>query len=201
MIVMTAITPAASQKLLTYDEYLEQFLTEPPTRQPYYILDGVLTMPPSPRPVHQRIIHRLDVLLDAFERSSGAIRVFPSPLDVVIRRSPLRTRQPDILVISEARCTEAGGLDMEGPITVAPELVIEVLSPSESRGSIGEKLADFQHIGVQECWVVSPQAQSVEILALTGENIVTVAFSGLSGAVESAVFPGLKIDVADIFER
>ena len=90
---------------------------------------------------------------------------------------------------------------MDGPITVAPELVIEVLSPSETRRTIDPKIADFQSVGVQECWVVSPEAETVEILALTADSVRSVSISGRGQEVRSVVFPELRIAVARIFER
>ena len=196
---MTAIAPANKQNLLTFETYLDEFRTQPPIRQPYYILDGVVIMPPAPRFIHQTIIHRLEVLLDAFERIGAMLWICPSPLDVVIRRAPLRTRQPDILVMSEARCAEAGGIHMEGPITAAPELVMEVLSPSETRRTIDDKIGDFQEIGVRECWIVSPEAETVEVLSLTKSAIHRVALYSRSDEVQSVVFPDVKFPVNQIF--
>ena len=51
---------------------------------------------------------------------------------------------------------------MEG----APDLVAEILSPGNSRGEIEEKLADYARLGVRECWLISPEARTVEVLAL-----------------------------------
>jgi Uma2 family endonuclease len=197
---MTATAPRPTQELLTYEQYLEEFQTEAPTRQPYSIVDGVKIVSPSPRPLHQIIIYRLSVLFDAFERSRG-IRVIPSPSDVLISREPLRVRQPDLLIMSEARYLEADIPTVEGPIPIAPELVVEVLSPSENRRTIGEKLADFQGIGVQECWLVSAEAETVEVTVLTKEQIRSVAVFGANQEVASITFPGVKLSVARMFDR
>ena len=198
---MTMVAPAASHKLLTYEEYLEEFQTQPPSEQPCYIIDGEVIMPPSPRRIHQAIIHNLDVLLGAFAARNGAIRVFPSPLDVVIRKSPLRVRQPDLLVMSEARCELAGGIDADGPITVAPEMVVEVLSPSETRKSIDDKIADFQEIGVQECWLVSSDNKTVEVLSLDPVQVRSVATYDVDQVVQSISFESLTVPVIDIFKK
>jgi Uma2 family endonuclease len=195
------VAPAASHKILTYEEYLEEFQTQPPSQQPSYIIDGEVIMPPSPRRIHQAIIHNLDVLLGAFASRNGAIRVFPSPMDVVIRKSPLRVRQPDLLVMSEARCELAGGIDADGPITVAPEMVVEVLSPSETRKSIDDKIADFQEIGVRECWIVNSDNRTVEVLSLESEQVRSVATYGVDQSVPSISFESLTLCVADIFKK
>ena len=197
---MTATASSSVPKTVTYEQYLEEYRCEPPSRQPYHILDGVVIMSPSPQPIHQRITYRLGILLDRFE-VTGGIRVLPSPLDVVVRRAPLRTRQPDILVMSEGRLAEAGGFHATGPIEVAPELVIEVLSPSETRRTIGDKIADFQAMGVRECWLVSSEAETVEVLSLTAEEIRTVTIYGRSDVVQSEVFAAVKLPVSEIFGR
>jgi Uma2 family endonuclease len=54
-------------------------------------------------------------------------------LDVVIRAEPLRVRQPDALFISNERLDQVGGEPEHGPLKAAPELVVEILSPSETR--------------------------------------------------------------------
>ena len=196
---MTAFALEIPNKLLTFDDYLTEYLTQAPSRRPFYVRDGVVIMPPAPRPLHQRIIYILGVVLHAFEKTC-AIAVYPSPIDLVIRTSPLRTRQPDILVISDALCQESRGMDMDRPFTVAPELVVEVLSPSENRTSLDEKVADYQYMGVQECWIVSPEAQTVEILILTPTSIQRAAILGRSDEVQSIVFPGVRWAVAEIFQ-
>jgi len=155
-------------------------------------------MSPSPVPIHQKIIYMLGILLHPFVQG-GALHVFPSPLDIVIRQAPLRTRQPDLLVISEARIKAHGGLDMFAPITVAPELVIEVLSPSETRRTLDEKIADFQEIGVQECWIVRSEDETVEVLSLTTSALQSKALYSRSDEVQSIVFPSVKLAVDQIF--
>ena len=79
-------------KRLTFDEW--QALPE--TKQRCEVVDGVLTMPPDPLSDHQLIVSRLDRRLAAFVENQGLGVVFPVPMDVLILREPLRTRQPDI---------------------------------------------------------------------------------------------------------
>ena len=195
---MTATAIASTPGRLTYEQYVEELCAQPPTRQPYDIIDGVLNMSPAPDVTHQRTVTRLVFLLVGLESISAA-RVFTSPLDVVIRREPLRTRQPDVLVISEQRCTADGGIDMHGPLTVAPELVIEVLSPSETRRTVYAKIADHQEVGVVECWIVSPQAETIELLSLSPDSVRTAAVYGQGDEVQSLMFPAIKLPNAGVF--
>ncbi|HTE17133.1 MAG TPA: Uma2 family endonuclease, partial [Armatimonadota bacterium] len=81
---------------LTYD----QWRLLPETTQPYEIVDGNLRMSPTPTSDHQWILRRIFKFVDAFVDSRGLGIVFFAPLDVVIQKEPLRTRQPDLLFLS-----------------------------------------------------------------------------------------------------
>ena len=87
---------------------------------------------------------------------------------MLIRRIPkLQTRQPDALFISHARLAEGGGIPEIGPLEIAPELVVEIISTSETQRRLNDKLTDYVAIGIDECWVVRPEERTVEVLALT----------------------------------
>ena len=197
---MTATIRKQHKALLTYEAYLEEFRTQPPTMQPCEIIDGVKIMSPSPRPIHQGILENLRDLIHDARRAGVPIRTLASPMDVLIRPSPLRVRQPDLLVMSADRFRRHSVLEMPGPITVAPELVIEVLSPSETLSSLAKKIADFRAIGVAECWIVSCGPNTVEVRALTESVDRTVAIYTPGDDVRSVIFPDLILPVAAIFE-
>src|SRR5262245_64105672 len=86
-------------KHLTYDEYLAL----PEMKARYSIIDGELVMDTAPTPDHQTVLLELAIILVHFVRAYRLGRVFTAPLDIVIRRDPLRTRQPDLMFISNAR--------------------------------------------------------------------------------------------------
>ena len=138
---------------LTYEQYLKS----PEIKARYDIVDGVMIMAPRPTLSHQTILRQLVRILDPFVRERQLGEVFFAPVDVLVRREPLRTRQPDLLFVSNERAGILGDI-----VDGAPDLVVEVLSPSNSRADIEDKLADYAGLGVQECWLVSPEARSVE---------------------------------------
>ena len=84
---------------LTYEEYLN----EPVTMLRYDIVDGKVIMSAAPNPYHQRTSKRVFRPLDRFVMERELGEVFYAPLDVIIQRDPLRTRQPDLLFISNER--------------------------------------------------------------------------------------------------
>ena len=113
-------------KRLTYEAYLAL----PETKQRYEIVDGVLLMPPAPSPTHQWIMLEIAVRLRSFvnERDIGVVLV--APVDLLIQREPLRTRQPDILYLSAERSGISGPSQLRGiqALKIPPDLVVEVLS-------------------------------------------------------------------------
>ncbi len=119
---------------------------------------------------------------------------------MLIRRVPkLQTRQPDVLFVSYARLAQGGGIPEIGPLEVAPELVVEIISDSETQRRLNDKLTDYIAIGVEECWVVRPEEGTVEVLALTPFGPQSVQIYAEPQAVTSLVFPTLSVATADIF--
>ena len=178
-------------KRLTYREYLKT----PEIKARYDIVDGVMTMAPAPTVTHQRILLRLVRLLDQFVSEQQLGEVLLAPVDVIIGREPLHTRQPDLLFVSNERASILGD-QVEG----APDLIVEILSPSNTRSDLEAKLSDYATLGVSECWLVSPEARSVEILGLTEGSWVRLGISGLGEQVQSQVLPELDLAVVQLFE-
>ncbi len=176
---------------LTYEEYLEG----PEIKQRYEIIDGEMRMAPTPTVQHQRILRQLFILLNAFVSERQLGEVFFAPLDVVIQREPLRTRQPDLLFVRQAQVSLLGQI-----VEIAPDLMIEVLSPSNSRRDVEEKLADYAGISVRECWFVSPEARTVEVLELDEGSWKRIYLVGLGDILKSNVLEGFEVEVRKIFE-
>ena len=96
--------------------------------------------------------------------------VWFAPLDVIVRQEPLRVRQPDLLFVSN----ENSGI-LGDRIEGGPDLVVEILSPSNNRVDVDSKLEDYAQIGVRECWIVSPQGGPLR--RSTWKAASTTAFS------------------------
>lgn len=183
-------------KLLTYDEWLRL----PETNQPCEVIDGLLKISPAPGIKHQMLVARiLRILQQGIPSSKGEI--LPSPIDVIISRSPLRVRQPDIMVA----LYREGGYQNEQELMAAPhgevvpDLVVEILSPGETRTSLSAKIEDYRHVGVRELWLVSPEAETVEVLRLNQQGIERIGLYGKGDTVRSEVLPDLQIDTSRLF--
>ncbi|MBI4639644.1 MAG: Uma2 family endonuclease [Candidatus Tectomicrobia bacterium] len=185
-------------KALTYKEYLAL----PETMQRYEIIDGELIMPPAPTPDHQWILRTLVLHLQTFVAESRLGEILFAPLDILISRDPLRTRQPDLAYFSAERSGIRGRESIKGRqlIDQVPDLVVEILSLSNTRSDIARKLDDYRMIGVRECWLISPEAETVEVLRLSPERIKRIALVGIGETIRSEVLPGLNLSVDQIFE-
>ena len=184
-------------KKLTYEAYLAL----PEIKQRYEIVDGVLIMPPAPTPDHQWIMMEVAVRLRGFVSERRAGVVLTAPVDLLIHREPLRTRQPDILYLSAERTGVKGRDELRKLqyLEMVPDLVVEVLSPSNTRRDIEDKLVDYRTIGIKECWLVSPEAETIEVLVLASESAATEAIFGVDSSLSSEALSGFSMDIGEIF--
>ena len=188
---------------LTYAEYL----ASPVDTARYDILDGdkvyrrygsnAMT---SPSRLHQVTQGNLYLLLRAFASVGRVGQALMAPCDVLIGTTPLKVRQPDVLLISCERLDRNPPAHEPSPLRPAPELVVEIISPSDRPGVLAAKLADYRTAEVREVWVVHMETQTIEVVALSGVAIETLATHRLGESVKSVTFPGLVIPVDAVFE-
>jgi Uma2 family endonuclease len=91
-------------------------------------------------------------------------------------------------------------VEQDGYIHSAPELVVEVLSPANTRSERAGKLRDYESLGVPEVWVVSPEALTVEVLLLQDGRLVTTTLLQ-QGQLKPTRFPDALVDVAAIWPK
>lgn len=148
-------------------------------------------MPPNKTP-HPYVV---DDLTAAFRSQLDRKRTLciGSTFGFVIRKEPLTCRSPDIAVFDRSTMVE-----QDGYIHSAPQLVIEILLPSQTRKEITEKLRDYESIGLQEVWLVSPEARTVEVLGLQNARLEHVSVLA-EGILRPKHFPTVQIDIAEIW--
>jgi len=187
---------AVEVKLITYQEYLAM----PEIKRRYEIIDGEMIMPPAPTIGHQWFMMNILDVLRPFVKERKLGVVLAAPVDVVIRREPLRTRQPDILYLSFERSGKTPAELIPMPmLEIPPDLVVEVLSPSETRRTVADKLQDYTSIGVREAWLVSPEAETVEVLRLSPEGAATIKIFGVGEMLRSEILAGFTLSIEEIF--
>lgn len=192
----TATLTSSATNVLTWEDYL----TEGEINRRYDIIDGVREFMSAPTLRHQRILGHIYDALREYEKRSGTGIVLTAPCDILIRRTPrLQTRQPDAFYIRHRVATLSQGYPDLGVLTVAPELVVEIISTSETARILNAKLTDYGTIGVAEAWIVRPDAQTVEVLQLTPNGPVSVATYSAGQNLQSLTFPDLTPAVSDFF--
>ena len=188
---MVTEATATTGARLTYKEYLET----PETMVRCEVVDGEVIMA-GPSFYHQIILGNINEPVRAFVRRNRLGWVVFSPLDVIVRRDPLRVRQPDLLFVSNERAS----IIQDGRVHGGPDMVAEIISPSNTRADIEGRLADYASLDVRECWLVYPQLHAVEVLQLEGGQWRRAYIRGVGERIESAVLPGLELDIGEIFE-
>ncbi len=183
----------AEPELLSYEDYLK----EGETNWRYDIIDGIRVDMASPTAYHQRIAQKITRLLENYE-AVGQGLTFAAPCDVQITLFPLRTRQTDVMFVSNRRLGDRP-LSAPPPLDAVPELVVEVISDSDRERVLNAKIADFHTIGVDECWIVRPEDKTAEVLQATQNGWEQAAIYGESETATSLVLPGLTAAVVDIF--
>lgn len=181
--------PAQKKDKYTYEDYLRL-----PEDQRYELISGELVMVPAPKTKHQRISARLLRLLMNYVEEKDAGEIFPAPTDVYFDEETVV--QPDILFISKERQATITEDNIKG----APDLVVEIVSPSSAYYDLVKKKKIYARFGVKEYWAVDPEEKTVEVY-LPAADVYEVAQSLSEGdRLSSAVFPGLSIDLIELFK-
>ncbi len=186
---LPAIQSPAEEQLrpITFEEY--RALPDDGPR--FELIYGELFMAAAPKTIHQRVAFRLAILLQDHVESNGLGEVFIAPFDV--RFSNYSAVQPDIVFVSTANEHRIG----EDYLIGSPDLVVEVLSPSNRAIDLVRKRVLYGDHGVPEYWIVDPIAASIRICLLDGERYAERVFD--QDGITSSTFPRLKIDFAALF--
>src|SRR5712691_387004 len=126
----------------------------------FELYDGEVCVVPSPILRHQIVAQRLWWVLDHYAARSGGLAVM-SPIDIVF--SDYDVVQPDIVFF---RASRLDAVSLDSPIRNAPDLAVEVLSPSTAANDRGRKMRMFQRYSVPEYWIVDPVRETIEIYSL-----------------------------------
>ena len=180
--------PTEVQKRTAREEFMQL-----PEGAPYQLIGGKLVKESSPTRWHQRSQTRLGVELVNFVTSRSLGEVYFAPFDIHLAEEEIY--QPDILFVSNERLLIIRDRFVEG----APDLVVEILSPSTGRYDLWHKRDVYERSGVKEYWILDPMEGSIEVLALIDGVFEPVDRATTSGTVTSRLLPGFRVDVSAIF--
>ena len=173
---------------LTYQDYAQT-----PEGEIWELIDGVQFIPPTPGTAHQGCSVRLGSQLHLYVKGRSLGQVYPAPFDVVL--SDLDVVQPDLLFVSNERAHIVTAANVRG----APDLVVEIRSPSTASRDWTIKRDLYEKYGVKEYWVVDPDARRVWVMALGNEGFDEVGSYSAGDVLTSPTLEGLTIDLDDIF--
>ena len=162
----------------------------------YEIIDGELYVSTAPHWGHQRASSMLTVALVTWSEATGLGEAMPTPGLVLPGDQNVI---PDLVWISKARLSD--GLDDAGHLTVAPELVVEVLSPGSSNEfrDRAVKLDLYSRLGVHEYWIVDWRARLIEVYRRLGAGLRRVATLTGDDTLTSPLLPGFACPIARLW--
>jgi Uma2 family endonuclease len=187
------VKPATPGLKLTYDD----FVLFPDDGKRHELIDGEHYVTPSPNLKHQKVSGNLYLVIGVWLEEHPIGQIFYAPFDVVFSRYDVV--EPDLLYVSNARAAEVlTSANVKG----APDLVIEMGSPSTRKRDETIKRHLYERSGVSEYWVVDPELDLVRVYRREAE--------GFSRAIEMSVdaedilttplLPGLALPLARIFK-
>lgn len=173
---------------LTYEDYANI-----PGSERYELIDGELILVSSPNEMHQRVSKRLFLRLIQLLEDNGLGQVYYAPFDVIF--SDTDVVQPDLMFISKERA----GIITPANVQGAPNLVVEVLSPSTAQRDWTQKRDLYAKYGVRELWLVAPDARLAWVMALTdGEYAIAGVYKDGQTLI-SPTLAGLTVDLGYVF--
>lgn len=184
--------PAGSDAKLTYDD----FLLFPDDGLRHEIIDGVHYVTASPNTKHQTVSGNLHLLIGMWLQEHPLGRIYYAPFDVVFTKYDVV--EPDLLYMSHERAkTVLTAANVQG----APELVIEIGSPSTRSRDESIKRRLYERAGVSEYWFVDPDVDAIRVYRRGGSGFDAPRdySADAGGVIVSPLFPGLELSLARTF--
>lgn len=194
--MVTDITTIDLSKTFTYADYLTWQIKE----RLELIKGRVFKMTPAPAMKHQKVAANIFGRLSSLVREQGKCEVFFAPFDV---RLPTKGKthdqdittvvQPDICVVCDTK-----KLDEKGCLG-APDIMVEILSPSTSKKDLNDKFYLYEESGVQEYWVVFTGVDMMEVYELRDGKYTSAVRYFKGDTLQTSILPGLTINIDDVF--
>ena len=172
------------------------FELELPDSAAYYfeLLNGILVRRNAPSGEHQHIQSELLEKFFAFVSLKKLGKIYSSPTAVVFSENDVP--QPDIVFLKKENMDK---FDPEWGIKGAPDLIVEIVSPSSYKYDRSDKKELYQKHGVKEYWIVDPNYKSIEIFVLQSKQYELHAFAVEGEKITSTVLEGFELVLKNIF--
>ncbi len=181
-------------KSYTWVEYMKWKFTE----RVELIRGHIVKMSPAPNVNHQAIVTSLCGIIYKFWENSPC-KLFVSPFDV---RLPIPSSKKDSTVVQPDLCIicDENKLDEKG-CDGAPDLMVEILSPGNSKHDLDVKFKLYEESGVKEYWIVQPESRDVLVYTLQNGCYIGLRPFAEGMVVQGLMFPELKLPVDDLFRN
>jgi Uma2 family endonuclease len=156
------------------------------------ISEGELITMAPPKFLHTLVAVAVFELLQAYLKQHGGARAFPEA-GYVLSHDPLTIRQPDVSVLTAERIRAT---NVDAYVEGAPELAVEVVSPSHSAQDLEIKVQQYLHSGAKQVWVVYPIAKRAHVFR-PGSQVTVLGETQTLDAGD--LLPGFSVKVADLF--
>ena len=173
---------------LTYDDYAAM-----PEGERYELIDGVLIVVASPNREHQSIQFKLSLRVGNLVEGDDLGWVFNPPFDVLFSRTEVV--QPDLIFVSKEREDIITDANIQG----APDLVVEILSPSSTRRDWRDKFDMYERHGVREYWLIDPDMRMAWVFTIEDGTFKEAGRYDAEDALTSPILGGVSIDLSEVF--
>ena len=177
--------------LLTADDY--ERLT-PPDNGNYELHNGKLITMASPLYPHQRLSNRLSYYLTGFVLNNRLGEVLTAPMDVYFDKN--NVVQPDLLYISSERLNI---IEDNRKIKGAPDLLVEILSDSNTTKEMNFKKHLYEDFEVREYWLINLKKQTLVQYENTAEGWIPRKILGINDTLNAIALPNFALNLNDIF--
>jgi len=177
------------EKVWTYDDYLQL----PNDGNRYEIIEGVLYVSPVPWTPHQVLSRRLQFAFYELERQ-GFGYIYDAPTGLMLDGGT--TVEPDLIYLRADQRSQIKRKYILG----APHLIVEVLSPGTARLDRVKKLRLYSKNQIPHYWLLDPESKVLEVMKLVGSHYRMEATLESGDSYESDDFPGLKLNLSELFE-
>ena len=170
-------------------------LTDLPDDVRAELVDGVMLMVPLASGAHGWMATEISYAIRAWIGDRPLGRVFDSSTGFILRRDPDVLRAPDVAFVSADRLRE---LPPRGFLELAPDLAVEILSPSNGYVAMSRKIADYLRAGVRLVWVLDPETRTAAVYD-GGERALPRWLEPHEALDGGAVLPGFTVPLARCF--
>jgi Uma2 family endonuclease len=172
---------------------LEEFAQLPDDGVRHEISEGELITMPPPKSLHSLVVSKVFSAIQSLAKSGFGEAL--AEAGYVLSHDPLTVRQPDVSVLSTERIQNTAPDDyFEG----APELAVEVVSPSDSAEDLEVKVEQYLQSGAKQVWILYPKTKRLHLFR-PGNQLRVLDETQTLDAAE--LFPGFSVKVADLFSE